>query len=88
VEQPGWIGHRHVAEERTDRGKPRVAAARTVAARGLAMNEEVGDQIGVNAFDRELDWRFAVPSARDLPRRRRDRSVAGCARSHDMGRTA
>ncbi len=65
VQQPGRIGHRDVAEERADRGEPGVAAARAVTARGLAMDEEVGDQIGVDVLDRELDWRLAVPSTRD-----------------------
>ena len=57
VQQPGWIGYRDVTEKRSDRSKPRVAAARAVAARGLAMNEEVGDQIGVDISDRQLDRR-------------------------------
>ena len=83
VQQPDGIGHRDVAEERADRGEPRVAAARPVTAHRFAVDEEVGDQIGVDVLDCELDRRLAVPSAREpqqQPERvaiARDRMVAG-----------
>ncbi len=64
MQQPGRIGHRDVAEERSDRGEPGVAAARAITPRGLGMDEEVGDQIGVDVLDRQLDRRLAVSSAR------------------------
>lgn len=65
VKQPGRVGHRDVAEEGADRGQPCIAAARGVPARRLAVNEEVGDQIGINVFDREPDRRLVVPGTRE-----------------------
>jgi hypothetical protein len=79
VKQSGWIGHRDVAEERADRGKPRVAATRAVAARGLAMNEEVSDQIGVDVFQRELDRWLSVSNARE-PQEQAERVAIACDR--------
>ena len=79
VQQPGWIGHRDVAEERADRGEPRVAAARAVPARRLSMKEEVGDQISVDVLDRELDRRLAVPGTRE-PQQQTERVAIACDR--------
>ncbi len=60
VQQPGGIAHRNVAEERSDRGEPGIAAACAVTPRCLGMDEEVRDQIGVDIFDRQLHRRLTV----------------------------
>ena len=79
VEQPGRIGHRDIAEERADRGKPGVAAARAVAPRRLGVDEEVGDQIGIDILNREFDRGFAMPRTRE-PHEQAERIAVACDR--------
>ena len=64
VQQPGRIGHRDEAEERSDGGEPGVAATSAITPRGLGVGEEVRDQIGVDVFDRQVDRRLFAASAR------------------------
>ncbi|MCP3379946.1 hypothetical protein NLM31_05725 [Bradyrhizobium sp. CCGUVB4N] len=63
MQQPGRIAHGEVPEERSDRGQSGVAATRAVAACSLGVNEDVGDEIGINLLDRQLDRRLTVPGA-------------------------
>lgn len=59
VQHPCGVGHRDVAEERTDCGEPGIAAAGAVAARRFGVGEEVGNQIDVDIFDCDSDRWFA-----------------------------
>jgi hypothetical protein len=45
------MGQRREAEQRVDRGQPGIAGAHAVAAPGLEMIEEPGDQRGVQIGD-------------------------------------
>jgi hypothetical protein len=54
MQQPRWIAHGDVAEERSNSGKASVPAARSIAARRFNVDEEVTDHIGVQIFDPQL----------------------------------
>lgn len=79
VQQPGWIGHRDEAEERSDRGQSGITAASVVAPRRFDMAEEVGNQIGVDVFDRQLDRRLATLRAR-ISKQEPERVAVACNR--------
>ena len=64
MQQPGRIGHRDEAEERSDRGKSGITAASAITSFGLGVSEEVRDQIGVDVFDRQVDRRLFAASTR------------------------
>ena len=64
MQQPGRIGHRDEAEERSNRGETGITAASAITPRGLGVGEEVRDQIGVDVFDRQVDRRLVAASAR------------------------